>query len=95
MAIGDKFGQLKQLNQMRQQAKQLQKELEKEEEIYEKGKVRVKVNGAQEVIYIEVDGESQEDLVDAINKAMKSVQKKAAKKMMEMGGGLSGLFGGN
>ncbi|MBN1168506.1 YbaB/EbfC family nucleoid-associated protein [Candidatus Woesebacteria bacterium] len=95
MAIGDKFGQLKQLNQMRQQAKELQKELEKEEEVYERGGIRVKVNGAQEIKYIEVDGESQEDLVDALNKAMKNVQKKAAKKMMEMGGGLGGLFGGN
>ena len=95
MSIGDKFGQLKQLNQMRQQAKQLQKELEKEEEVYERGDIRVKVNGAQEIIYIEMDGESQDQLVDAINKAMKSVQKKAAKKMIEMGGGLSGLFGGN
>lgn len=95
MTIGDKFGQLKQLNQMRQQAKELQKELEKEEEVYEKGGVRVKVNGAQEIIYIEMDGQSQDDLVDALNKALKNVQKKAARKMMEMGGGLSGLFGGN
>lgn len=93
MAIGDKFGQLKQLNQMRQQAKELQKELEKEEEVYERGNIRVKVNGAQEIVYIEKDGESQDDMVDALNKAMKSVQKKAAKKMLEMGGGLGGLFG--
>jgi DNA-binding protein YbaB len=93
MAIGDKFGQLKQLNQMRQQAKQLQKELEKEEEIYESHGVKVKVNGAQEILYLEVNGEEQDEVVDAINKAMKNVQKKAAKKMMEMGGGLSGLLG--
>lgn len=34
-------------------------------------------------------------LVDYINEAMKKVQKEAAsKKMMEMGGGLSGLLGG-
>ena len=33
-------------------------------------------------------------LVDLINEAMKKVQKEAAKKMMEMGGGLSGLLGG-
>jgi DNA-binding protein YbaB len=89
----DKFKQLKDLNKMRQQAKQLQSELEKIEETYEKGGVRVKVNGAQEVLYLEIDGESKEDLVDAINKAMKAVQKKSAKKMMEMGGGLSGLMG--
>jgi len=33
-------------------------------------------------------------MVETINRAMKEVQKKAAKKMMEMGGGLSGLLGG-
>ena len=31
---------------------------------------------------------------DAINDAMKEVQKEAARKMMEEGGGLSGLLGG-
>ncbi len=30
----------------------------------------------------------------AVNKGFKKVQKKAAQKMMEMGGGLSGLLGG-
>ncbi len=93
MALGGKFGQLKQLNQMRQQAKALQKELEKEEEVYESRGIKVKVNGAQQIIYLEVDGEDRDDIVDTINKAMKNVQKKAAKKMMEMGGGLGGLFG--
>ena len=79
---------------MRQQAKQLQRELEKEEETYEKGGIKVKVNGAQEILYIEFDGEKKEELVKVINDAMKRVQKKAAKKMLEMGGGLSGLLGG-
>lgn len=95
MALGGKFGQLKQLNQMRQQAKTLQKELEKEEEVYESHGIKVKVNGAQQIVYLEVDGEDRDDIVDVINKAMKNVQKKAAKKMMEMGGGLGGLLGGN
>ena len=93
MALGGKLGQLKQLNQMRQQAKTLQKELEKEEEVYESRGIKVKVNGAQQIVYLEVDGEDRDDITDAINKAMKNVQKKAAKKMMEMGGGLGGMFG--
>lgn len=91
----DKFKQLGELNKMRQQAKKLQTELEKEEEVYESGGIKVKVNGAQQVTYLELDGEERSDIKDAINKAMKNVQKKAAKKMMEMGGGLSGLLGGN
>lgn len=90
----DKLQQGKELLKMRQQAKALQKELEKIEQVEESGGLKVKVNGAQQVIYIEVDGDKKEDLEKLINKAMKSVQKKAAKRMMEMGGGLSGLFGG-
>jgi len=34
------------------------------------------------------------DVVKTINEAFKKVQKKAAQKMMESGGGLSGLLGG-
>lgn len=90
----DKIKQGKQLLQMRQQAMQLKKELEKIEHTEERGNVKVKVNGAQEVIWIEINGESREDIVKLINDAMKEVQKKSAKKMMEMGGGLGGLLGG-
>ena len=89
----DKFKQLGNLNKMRQEAKALQKELEKEIESYEKGDIRVKVNGAQEILYLEIDGEDRSDIVEVINKAMKRVQKKSAKKMLEMGGGLSSLLG--
>jgi len=90
----DKFKQGKQLLQMRQQAIQLKKALEQIEHAEEKGNLKVKVNGAQEVIYIEIDGVPQENLVRLINDANKAVQKEAAKKMMDMGGGLSGLLGG-
>lgn len=90
----DKIKQLGELNKLRKQAKELQKELEKITESLSEGDVDVKVSGNQKVVYLKVDGEDREDIVDAINKAMKKVQKKAAKKMMEMGGGLSGLLGG-
>ena len=69
---------------MRQQAKELQRELEKEELTLEEGGIKVKVNGAQQIVYIEIDGEERSDIVEVVNKAMKQVQKKAAKKMMEM-----------
>ena len=91
----NKVQQGKELLKMRQQAKALQKELEKIELLEESGNIRVKVNGAQEIMYIEINGEEQKDLKNVINKAMKNVQKHSAQKMMEMGGGLSGLFGGN
>jgi DNA-binding protein YbaB len=90
----NKFQQGKDLLKMRQQAKALQRELEQITETVEEGDLEVKVSGDQKVIYIKVDGEDKGDIVDVLNKAMKRVQKKAAKKMLEMGGGLSGLLGG-
>ncbi len=92
MAFG-KVKQLGELNKMRQQAKVLQKELEQITETVEQKDIEVKVSGDQKVIFMKVDGEERDDIVDTINKAMKKVQKKAAKKMLEMGGGLSGLLG--
>ena len=90
----DKFRQLGELNKLRKQAKELQKELELITEKVEERDIEVKVSGDQKVVYLKVDGQEREDIVEVINKAMKNVQKKAAKKMMEMGGGLSGLLGG-
>jgi DNA-binding protein YbaB len=90
----DKFQQLSQLNKMRQQAKTLQDELSKIKESLEKKGCKVVVTGDQKVDYIEIDGEPKPDLVEVLNEAMKQVQKKSAKKMLEMGGGLSGLLGG-
>lgn len=89
----DKVRQLNELRKMRSQAMDLQKELDRIIETYEKGSVKVKVTGSQKIDYIEVDGEEREDVKDAVNEAMKRVQKEAAKKMLEMGGGLSGLLG--
>ncbi len=90
----DKVKQGKKLLKLRSQAKQLQSQLETVEHSEESDGIRVKVNGAQEVIYLEIDGQERKDIVDVINKAVKGVQKKAAKKMMEEGGGLGGLLGG-
>lgn len=89
----NKLQQGRDLIKLRQQAKQLQKQLEEIELTEERGDIRVRVNGAQQVVYLEVNGEQRDDIVDVINKATKKVQKQAAKKMMEMGGGLSGLLG--
>lgn len=89
----DKLKQLNDLRKMRSQAQVLQKELEKVKETVEDGDIQVTVTGDQKIVSLKIDDEERKDLVDAINKAMKEVQKKAAKKMMEMGGGLSGLLG--
>jgi DNA-binding protein YbaB len=89
----NKVQQGRELMKLRSQAKQLQKELAEVTESVEEGSVKVKVSADQKVIYIEIEGKRQEDLEKAINEAFKKVQKKAATKMMEMGGGLSGLLG--
>jgi DNA-binding protein YbaB len=89
----DKFKQVGNLMKMRSEAQKLQKELETITKTVEKNGWIVSVSGDQKIRYIKKDGEDQKDLQDAINEAMKEVQKDAAKKMMEMGGGLSGLLG--
>lgn len=90
----DKVKQLNELRKLQGQAKALQRELEQIKETVESGDNRATVSGDQKIIAIMVDGEDRKDLVDMINKALKEVQKKSAKKMMEMGGGLGGLLGG-
>lgn len=89
----DKFKQLGELNKMRQQAQKLQKELEQIVHSVEKNGYQVSVSGDQKLRYIKKDGQDLKELTDLINSAMKEVQKQSAKKMMEMGGGLSGLLG--
>lgn len=90
----DKLRQGKQILQARQQAAQLKKKFEQVEHVEEENGVRVKVNGAQEVLWVEIDGQERSDLVKIINKAMREVQKKVAKKLMDEGGGLGSLLGG-
>ena len=89
----DKFKQAGNLMKMRSEALKLQKELEKIRHSKEKGNMKVVVSGDQKISYLEIEGEEKRELMELINDAMKDVQKEAAKKMMEMGGGLSGLLG--
>jgi DNA-binding protein YbaB len=90
----NKVKQGKQLLELRSQAKKLQAELAEITTSVEEGSVKVKVSADQKVVFIEKDGARQPDIEKAINKAFKKAQKKAATKMMESGGGLSGLLSG-
>lgn len=94
MAITDKFQQLKDLKRMRDQAMEIQRELAAEEVVVEEGGIKVIMTGDQKVKSLTVDGEEQHRLIDVLNKAIKKSQEIAAKKLQEMGGGLSGLLGG-
>ncbi|MEK7525897.1 MAG: YbaB/EbfC family nucleoid-associated protein [Patescibacteria group bacterium] len=89
----DKLGQLKDLAKMRSEAMKLQKELELITETIDHKGVKVKVTASNKVVYIESNGKTDAAVAEAINEAFKKVQKEAAKKMMEMGGGLQGLLG--
>lgn len=87
----DKFKKLGKLKKLRDRAMKMKKALSKEEvEIEEKG-VKVVMDGTQKLKEVLINGEKNQNLVDAINKAIKKSQKMAAKKMQEMGGGLEGL----
>lgn len=88
------FDKIKDLANMQRQAKELQKELEKIIKTEEKHGYTVSVTGDQKIRYIKRGDEDMKELTDLINDVMKGVQKDSAKKMMEMGGGLSGLLGG-
>lgn len=90
----DKLKQAKDLLKLRGEAKKLQEQLAQIKHTEEEGDIAVTVAGDQSVVSIRMNGEEQDRLVKLLNKAMKEVQKKSAKKMMEMGGGLSGLLGG-
>jgi DNA-binding protein YbaB len=90
----DKFKQVGNLMKMRSEAQKLQKELELIVKTVEKDGWKISVSGDQKIRYIKNEnGEDMPKLVEAINEALKDVQKEAAKKMMEMGGGLGGLLG--
>jgi hypothetical protein len=56
----------------------------------------VKVTLAQRFISIDTEGKSSNDVVEAVNEAVKESQKQAARKMQGMVGmdGLKGMLGG-
>ena len=82
------------LKKMRDQAMQIQKELQQEQVEVEKHGVRVVITGDQKIINLETNEKSDNDIKDAINEAVKKSQEVAARKLASMGGGLGGLLGG-
>jgi len=87
------FKNLGDLNKMRQQAMQIQKELADEKiEIDENG-VRIVISGDQKILEFSIDGTENNLVRDKLNKAIKTSQEVAAKKLSSMTGGLQGLLG--
>lgn len=89
------FNKLKQIKDLRSQAKQMQSALSEESVTIEKDGNKLTMNGNLEVTEIIINKDlSQEKLQDSLrscaNDAIKKVQKLMARKMQEMGG-LPGL----
>lgn len=72
---------LKDLNNLRKAQSEIKKQLESIYMPLEKGDISVLVRGDKRIEKIEIDGESQDKLVDVLNEAMKKVDKKVEKKM--------------
>lgn len=92
--MANPFGKLGDLKKLRDQALQIQKQLQAEEITIEEGDVRVVISGDQQIREFTVSGISSPQAIATINKAIKESQKLAAKKLQEMGGGLGGMLGG-
>ena len=72
------------LQQLQQQAKQMQQSLQKEEVTVENNGVTITMRGDQRVINVEIDGVMENRIAEAINDAVKKTQELAARKLMEM-----------
>lgn len=88
------FKQLGDIKKMRDQAMQIQRELQQEEVVVDKNGVHVVISGDQKIKVLESNDRSDNDIQDAVNEAIKKSQEVAAKKLSQMGGGLGGLLGG-
>ncbi len=92
--MNNPFSQLGDLKKMRDQAMQIQKELQAEEVSVDKNGVQIVITGDQKIKEIRVNGRSDNDVKEAVNEAVKKSQEIAARKLATMQGGLSGLLGG-
>lgn len=88
------FKQLGDIKRMRDQAMQIQRELQAEEVTVDKNGVHIVISGDQKIKELLSNGQSDNDIKDAINEAIKKSQEVAARKLSQMQGGLSGLLGG-
>lgn len=91
MRYANMFNKLKQIKDLRSQAKKMQNVLADESITVEKNGIKIIINGNLEVTSIEVpEGMSKDSIEksmkDAINDAIKKTQRVMAQKMQEMGG---------
>jgi nucleoid-associated protein EbfC len=87
------FKQIGEIKKMRDQAMQIQRELQAEEVTIDKNGVHIVISGDQKIKELSSNGQSDNDVREAINEAIKKSQEVAARKLQQMGGGLGGLLG--
>ena len=85
------FGKLKQLKDLRSQAKTMQSALSGEKVEVERNGIKLTMNGNMEVMDIKIESEINKEEIartskDLFNEAIKKTQRIMAKKMQEMGG---------
>lgn len=88
------FQQLGEIKKMRDQAMQIQKQLQAEQITVDKNGVHIVITGDQKIQSLQSNGRSDNDIREAVNEAIKKSQEVAAKKLSSMSGGLKGLLGG-
>ena len=72
------------LQQLQQQAKQMQDALQKEELVIENNGVMIKIRGDQKILEVEIDGVMENRVAEAINDAIKKTQEMAARKLLDL-----------
>lgn len=86
------FDKMKQMYELKRKADAMKKELESEVMDIETAGIKIRINGAQKILNLELpENVDSNKLKDAINKAMDEAQKVAAKKMQGVMGGMDGL----
>lgn len=78
------FKMLGDMNAMRQHAAKIQQALEAEEFEVTRGNVRIVITGNQNVKRVEIQGEANDDVRQALNEAIKKSQQAAAGKLTEL-----------
>lgn len=92
--MNNPFSKLGELKKMRDQAMEIQKQLQGEEVNVEKNGVEIVITGDQKIKEIKTNGKGDNDIKEAVNEAIKKSQEIAARKLATMQGGLGGLLGG-
>jgi DNA-binding protein YbaB len=93
----DSLKKLGDLNQMRQQAQQIQQQLSQEKvEIVRstsRGMLKIVLSGDQKVLEVSFDGVRDYEFEKALGEVIYKSQRVAASKLQQLSGGMGGLMG--